>query len=203
MASPATSSAILVVVLVASLAAGGANAATFTITNRCSFTVWPAATPVGGGRQLSPGDTWTINVPAGTSSGRVWGRTGCSFDGSGRGSCATGDCGGALSCMLLLFQLWPRYDPVLAVATAGGIKSCTLSGQPPLTLAEFTIGGSQDFYDLSVIDGYNLPMSFSCSSGVTVTCRDSRCPDAYLFPEDNTKTHACGGNSNYQVVFCP
>ncbi|EAY83988.1 hypothetical protein OsI_39214 [Oryza sativa Indica Group] len=150
MASPATSSAILVVVLVASLAAGGANAATFTITNRCSFTVWPAATPVGGGRQLSPGDTWTINVPAGTSSGR-----------------------------------------------------CTLSGQPPLTLAEFTIGGSQDFYDLSVIDGYNLPMSFSCSSGVTVTCRDSRCPDAYLFREDNTKTHACGGNSNYQVVFCP
>jgi hypothetical protein len=53
----------------------------------------------------------------------VWGRTGCSFDGSGRGSCATGDCGGALSCMLLLFQLWPRYDPVLAVATAGEIKS--------------------------------------------------------------------------------
>uniref|UniRef100_A0A0E0RKB8 Thaumatin-like protein n=1 Tax=Oryza rufipogon TaxID=4529 RepID=A0A0E0RKB8_ORYRU len=177
MASPATSSAVLVVVLVATLAAGGANAATFTITNRCSFTVWPAATPVGGGTQLSPGQTWTINVPSGTSSGRVWGRTGCSFDGSGRGSCATGDCAGALS--------------------------CTLSGQKPLTLAEFTIGGSQDFYDLSVIDGYNVAMSFSCSSGVTVTCRDSRCPDAYLFPEDNTKTHACSGNSNYQVVFCP
>jgi hypothetical protein len=176
--APAASSAVLlVVVLVASLAAGGANAATFTITNRCSFTVWPAATPVGGGTQLNPGQTWTINVPAGTSSGRVWGRTGCNFDGAGRGGCATGDCGGALS--------------------------CSLSGRPPMTLAEFTLGGSQDFYDLSVIDGYNVAMSFSCSSGVGLTCRDSRCPDAYLFPSDNSKTHACRGNSNYQVVFCP
>ncbi|EEE53652.1 hypothetical protein OsJ_36953 [Oryza sativa Japonica Group] len=170
MASPATSSAVLVVVLVATLAAGGANAATFTITNRCSFTVWPAATPVGGGVQLNPGADVDHQRAR-----RDQLRQG--FDGSGRGSCATGDCAGALS--------------------------CTLSGQKPLTLAEFTIGGSQDFYDLSVIDGYNVAMSFSCSSGVTVTCRDSRCPDAYLFPEDNTKTHACSGNSNYQVVFCP
>uniref|UniRef100_A0A0E0MPV5 Thaumatin-like protein n=1 Tax=Oryza punctata TaxID=4537 RepID=A0A0E0MPV5_ORYPU len=176
MASPVASSAVFLVVLVATLAAGTANAAIFTITNRCSFTVWPAATPVGGGVQLNPGQTWTINVPAGTSSGRVWGRTGCSFNGAGRGSCATGDCGGALS--------------------------CTLSGQPPLTLAEFTIGLNQDFYDLSVIDGYNVGMSFSCSSGVGLTCRDRSCPDAYQFPNDR-KTHACSGNSNYQVVFCP
>ncbi|CAD6269428.1 unnamed protein product [Miscanthus lutarioriparius] len=93
-------------------------------------------------------------------------------------SCQTGDCGGALS--------------------------CTLSGQPPMTLAEFTIiGGSQDFYDISVIDGYNLAMRFSCSTGVTLNCGSSSCPDAYLFPNDNTKTHACNGNSNYQVTFCP
>uniref|UniRef100_A0A0E0BVJ1 Thaumatin-like protein n=1 Tax=Oryza glumipatula TaxID=40148 RepID=A0A0E0BVJ1_9ORYZ len=181
MASPATSSAVLVVVvLVASLAAGTANAAIFTITNRCSFTVWPAATPVGGGTQLSPGQTWTINVPAGTSSGRVWGRTGCSFDGAGRGRCATGDCGGALS--------------------------CSLSGQPPLTLAEFTLGtsgGNRDFYNLSVIDGYNVAMSFSCSSGVTLTCRERSCPDAYQYPSDDSKLRSCNGNSNYRVVFCP
>jgi hypothetical protein len=40
---------------------------------------------------------------------------GCSFNGRS-GSCQTGDCSGALS--------------------------CTLSGQPPTTLAKFTIGGS-------------------------------------------------------------
>ncbi|EEE65527.1 hypothetical protein OsJ_20978 [Oryza sativa Japonica Group] len=44
-----------------------------------------------------------------------------------------------------------------------------------MTPAEFTIGGSQDFYDLSVIDGYNVAMSFSCSSGAGLTCRDNRC----------------------------
>jgi hypothetical protein len=59
----------------------------------------------------------------------VWGRTGCSFNGNS-GRCATGDCGGALS--------------------------CSLSGQFPMTLAEFSIGGAQDFYDISVIDGYNV-----------------------------------------------
>nr|ABA34037.1 pathogenesis-related protein 5 [Zea mays subsp. parviglumis]ABA34038.1 pathogenesis-related protein 5 [Zea mays subsp. parviglumis]ABA34040.1 pathogenesis-related protein 5 [Zea mays subsp. parviglumis]ABA34042.1 pathogenesis-related protein 5 [Zea mays subsp. parviglumis]ADK11106.1 pathogenesis-related protein 5 [Zea mays] len=171
----ASSSSVLLLLLAAALAGMSANAATFTITNNCGFTVWPAATPVGGGTQLNPGGTWTVNVPAGTSSGRVWGRTGCSFNGNS-GSCQTGDCGGALA--------------------------CTLSGQPPLTLAEFTIGGSQDFYDISVIDGYNLAMAFSCSTGVRLVCTDSGCPDAYHHPND-VKTHACGGNSNYQVTFCP
>ncbi|CAN6339113.1 unnamed protein product [Urochloa humidicola] len=161
--------------LITAFAASGANAATFTVTNRCGSTVWPAATPVGGGRQLNSGEAWTFGVPAGTGSGRVWGRTGCSFNGNS-GSCATGDCGGALS--------------------------CTLSGQPPMTLAEFTIGGAKDFYDISVIDGYNLAMSFSCSTGDRLVCRSSSCRDAYLFPNNN-KTHACSGNSNYRVTFCP
>uniref|UniRef100_A0A0D9Y1P6 Thaumatin-like protein n=1 Tax=Leersia perrieri TaxID=77586 RepID=A0A0D9Y1P6_9ORYZ len=168
-------------------------------SNRCSFIVWPAAIPVGGGVRLDPGLTWTITVPAGTSSGKVWGRTGCSFDGAGRGSCATGDCGGVLSCSLSGRTIGRRK---FAMATA---TTKSLSGQPPLTLAEFTIGGGgkQDFYDLSVIDGFNVAMSFSCSTGVTVTCRADKCPDAYLFPTDDKKTHACNGNSNYQVVFCP
>uniref|UniRef100_A0A0E0MPW2 Thaumatin-like protein n=1 Tax=Oryza punctata TaxID=4537 RepID=A0A0E0MPW2_ORYPU len=185
MASPAASSSALAVVLLVmatTLAAGVANAATFTITNQCPYTVWPAATPVGGGTQLNQGETWTIDVPAGTSSGRVWGRTGCSFDSSGRGSCATGDCAGALS--------------------------CTLSGQPPLTLAEFTLAGSggageQDYYNLSAVDGFNVGMSFSCSSGETLTCREKSCPDAYQYPSDDTKLRHCNGNSNYHVVFCP
>ncbi|XP_066356376.1 thaumatin-like protein [Miscanthus floridulus] len=172
----AASSSSILLLLLAATSVACASASTFTIRNNCGFTVWPAATPVGGGRRLDPGQTWSLFVPAGTSSGRVWGRTGCSFNGNS-GSCQTGDCAGALS--------------------------CTLSGKPPMTLAEFTLGGSQDFYDISVIDGYNLAMRFSCSTGVTLNCGSSSCPDAYLFPNDNTKTHACSGNSNYQVTFCP
>ncbi|CAD6266730.1 unnamed protein product [Miscanthus lutarioriparius] len=156
----ASSSSILL--LLAATFTASASAATFTIKNNCGFT-------------LNPGGTWTINVPAGTSSGRVWGRTGCSFNGNS-GSCQTGDCGGALA--------------------------CTLSGKPPMTLAEFTISGSQDFYDISVIDGFNISMAFSYSTDVGLVCKDSSCPDAYHQPND-MKTHVCGGNSNYQVTFCP
>ncbi|TVU48882.1 hypothetical protein EJB05_00163, partial [Eragrostis curvula] len=175
MASPAAASSVLFLVLAAF--AAGASAATFNIRNNCPYTVWPAATPVGGGRQLNSGETWNLNIPAGTNSGRVWGRTGCSFNGNS-GRCQTGDCGGALS--------------------------CTLSGQPPLTLAEFTIGNGQDFYDISVIDGFNVPLSFSCSNGPNLVCKADKCQDAYNFPSDNSKNHACNGNNNsYQVVFCP
>ncbi|XP_047045225.1 thaumatin-like pathogenesis-related protein 3 [Lolium rigidum] len=171
----ATCSAVLFVLL--AVFAAGASAARFTITNNCGFTVWPAGIPVGGGFQLDSRRTSSINVPAGTRGGRIWGRTGCSFNG-GRGRCDTGDCGGALS--------------------------CSLSGQPPATLAEYTIGGSgaNDYYDISVIDGYNLPMDFSCSTGDALRCRDSNCPDAYHHSND-PDTHGCNGNSNYQITFCP
>ncbi|CAL4933164.1 unnamed protein product [Urochloa decumbens] len=156
MASRAASSAVFL--LLAAFAAG-ASAATFNIRNNCGYTV-----------------CWTVYVPPGTS-GRFWGRTGCSFNG-GRGHCDSGDCAGALS--------------------------CTLSGQTPATLAEYTIGanGAQDFYDISLVDGFNQPMDFSCSTGVNLHCPGAGCPDAYLYPTDDTKTHACASNSNYQVTFC-
>ena len=111
------------------------NAITFNISNRCSDTIWPAAVP-GGGVKLDPGEYWTLNMPAGTGPRRVWPRTGCSFDSTGKGSCQTGDCGGVLA--------------------------CTSSGQQPITLAEFTIGGmgGMDFFDISLVDGFNVPMDF-------------------------------------------
>ncbi|CAL4904864.1 unnamed protein product [Urochloa decumbens] len=178
MASPAASA---VFVLLLAFTASSASAATFTITNNCSFTMWPAAVPVGGGTQLNPGQTWTLDVPAGTNGGRIWGRTGCSFNGNGSsgGNCDTGDCAGELSCR----------GP----------------GNPPTTEAEYTIGSSgaaqQDFYDISIIDGYNLGMDFSCSTGKALKCREQGCADAVLFPDD--PIHACRANSNYQVTFCP
>ncbi|TVU34123.1 hypothetical protein EJB05_15952, partial [Eragrostis curvula] len=155
------------------------DAATFTISNNCSFTVWPAVVPVGGGLKLNPGQIWTLHVPADTSSSRLWGRTGCYFNSSSHGACQTGDCGGELL--------------------------CSLSGQPPLTLAEFSLGGATDFFDISVIDGFNLPMDF-LGCGKVLRCRGnttSQCPDAYFSPTDTTKTFSCPGGTNYQVIFCP
>jgi hypothetical protein len=213
--------------------AGFANAATFTVTNNCQFTVWAAAVP-GGGKQLENGQSWQIDVPAGTTGGRVWARTGCSFDGNGNGKCQTGDCGGVLQ--------------------------CTQYGQPPNTLAEFGLNQYMglDFFDMSLVQGFNVPMDFlpagdgagcpkggpRCRADVTARCpaqlqvpggcddactvfkedqyccprpaKDTcgpteyskffkgQCPDAYSYPKDDaTSTYTCPGGTNYNVVFCP
>ncbi|XP_047076471.1 thaumatin-like pathogenesis-related protein 4 isoform X2 [Lolium rigidum] len=170
----ATSSSALILLLVVSFAAS-ASATSFSITNQSSFTVWPAARPVGGGRQLNSGETWNLDIPAGTHTATIWGRTGCSFKGNSD-CCATADYVGALF--------------------------CTLSRQPPLTLVEFTLGGKFDSYDISVIDGFNIGMGFSYSTGVALQCRDSHCPDAYQQPND-VKTKTCRGNRSFRIVFCP
>ncbi|PON32688.1 Thaumatin [Trema orientale] len=118
------------------------------IMNNCPYTVWAAAIP-GGGRRLDSGQSWVLGVPKkDNSNGRIWGRTNCTFDKDGRGSgCETGDCNGLLECQ-------------------GG-------GRPPKTMAEYTLNqfGSPDFFDISLVDGFNVPMEFSptsegCSRGV-------------------------------------
>nr|POE85233.1 thaumatin-like protein 1 [Quercus suber] len=112
------------------------------ISNQCSNTIWPAMLtqsgtgPGSSGFSLDPGANQTLTV--GTDwTGRVWARTNCSFtEGSRAGAaCSTGDCGGVLS--------------------------CKIAGAPPATLAEWALGAAsnQDFYDISLVDGYNLPMA--------------------------------------------
>ncbi|KAJ9561812.1 hypothetical protein OSB04_006972 [Centaurea solstitialis] len=139
--------------------------ATFTFLNRCDHTVWPGllGTPAleTTGFELSEGQSRSLQAPPGWS-GRFWGRTGCNFDGSSHGSCATGDCG-------------------------SGQMECNGAGAaPPATLAEFTLGsgsGVQDFYDVSLVDGYNIQMivvvsggSGDCSTTGCVDDLNRRCP---------------------------
>jgi hypothetical protein len=87
------------------------------VTNQCAETIWPgigtqAGTGPGtGGFQLETGDSKSMTV-SNDWQGRVWGRTNCSFNALGTGAsnlngnngggraCATGDCGGVLSCVL-------------------------------------------------------------------------------------------------------
>uniref|UniRef100_A0A0E0BVJ4 Thaumatin-like protein n=1 Tax=Oryza glumipatula TaxID=40148 RepID=A0A0E0BVJ4_9ORYZ len=145
--------ALVSLLLLAAAAAAAVDAATITMVNRCSYTVWPGALP-GGGVRLDPGQSWSISVAAGTPAARIWPRTGCSFDGAGRGRCSTGDCAGALS--------------------------CAVSGEPPTTLAEYTLGrpgaGGDDFLDLSLIDGFNVPVSFQPTNGGGAGCSKGRGP---------------------------
>ncbi|KAK4772241.1 hypothetical protein SAY86_014016 [Trapa natans] len=142
--------------------------ATFTFVNKCGFTVWPGVLSSAGspklgstGFELRKGGSRSFEAPTGWS-GRFWGRSGCEFDSSSRGSCATGDCG------------------------SGEVECNGAGATPPATLAEFTLGssGSQDFYDVSLVDGYNLPIivqgtghSGSCETTGCVTDLNQKCPE--------------------------
>ncbi|KAL5704874.1 hypothetical protein ACHQM5_023239 [Ranunculus cassubicifolius] len=134
-------------------------AAIFTLQNSCRDTIWPGtlsgsgANLLGdGGFPLPPSASIQLTAPPGWS-GRFWARTGCNFDSNGNGICSTGDCGGTLRCN-------------------GG-------GAPPVSLAEFTLGvpGSsmtQDFYDVSLVDGYNVGVGIKPSGG-TGDCQYAGC----------------------------
>ncbi|MED6108447.1 Thaumatin-like protein 1 [Stylosanthes scabra] len=156
----------------------GGSAATFTFVNKCDHTVWPGilGKPEIGttGFELSKASTKTFQAPTGWS-GRFWGRTDCQFDSSGKGTCATADCGsGEINC------------------NGGGAS-------PPATLAEFTLGtGSMDYYDVSLVDGYNLPMMVEASGG-SGSCGatgcgadlNTRCPSELRVEGGNACRSAC------------
>eukprot|EP00644_Phytophthora_capsici_P016157 jgi/Phyca11/115210/e_gw1.28.240.1 len=93
------------------------------------------------------------------------------------------------------------------------------------TLAEFSVTGGFFWYDISIIPtgtvgpgycssleeckavtggtGYNTPMQIAPSGCTTVTCLNDGCADAYQYPKDDTKTHACSDSTSVVLTFCP
>jgi hypothetical protein len=128
----------------ASAAAVPSAPRTIVLVNHTRETIWPAAWPgsVSGrtGWTLPPGASISITV-SNSWNARLWGRTGCRFDAGGRGHCLTGDCGGLYQC-----RGW---------------------GQIPATLAEYDMDSFDhlDFYDVSMVDGSNLPMYITVAHG--------------------------------------
>ncbi|KAL0382027.1 UNVERIFIED_CONTAM: Thaumatin-like protein [Sesamum calycinum] len=139
------------------------------VVNNCKDHIWPAIlgtaghqTPNDGGFPLFSGQQLVVEVPQWWS-GRIWARQGCCFDQTGRGSCQTGDCNGQLHCR-------------------------GIGGQPPATLVEMTLGTSTNpmhYYDVSLVDGFNLPVSMipggggsacgvaACEADVNVCCPEN------------------------------
>ncbi|CAN6677442.1 unnamed protein product [Malus baccata var. baccata] len=157
----------LLSLLFATVFLSGANAAKFTFQNKCPYTVWPG-TLTGSGAQLSStgfelasGASSSLDVPS-PWSGRFWGRTRCSTNASGKFVCETADC-------------------------ASGQVACNGAGAiPPASLIELTLapGGGQDFYDVSLVDGFNVRIgvapqggSGGCSATSCPTDVNSVCPD--------------------------
>jgi hypothetical protein len=154
-----------------------ADSGTFTLVNQTGQTIWPAVAgnsiPNGGGWELPAGASTTFGVPPDWS-GRIWARTFCSFDASGSGSCETGDCGAGLACN-------------------------GATGQKSVTLAEFTLGGGSaaDYYDVSLVDAFNLPMTITPQGGngcATAGCSANllpNCPSALQDVDSSGNIVAC------------
>ncbi|XP_047979079.1 thaumatin-like protein 1 [Salvia hispanica] len=135
------------------------DSAVFTVRNNCPFTIWPAAqtgagSPVQTGFELSSQASRALTIPA-PWSGRIWARFQCSN--SGRFTCEIADC------------------------NSSQIECNGAGGTPPATLVEFTLAGDQgkDFYDVSLVDGFNLP--------VTVTSAGGNCPTTSCLVDINNK----------------
>ncbi|KAK7045048.1 thaumatin [Favolaschia claudopus] len=137
--------------------ASTAAARSITVYNACPFTIWPALFTSAGGRPSQP-TGWQANSftkvtfdVASDWDGRVWGRRNCDFSSNpGPNSCLDGGCNGGLLC---------------DVNTGTGV--------PPATLAEFNFNdANNDWYDVSLVDGYNLPMRIDNSGG----CHTASCP---------------------------
>jgi len=112
---------------------------TLTMVNKLDQTIWPAIAadpkhPISAtGWVLAPGASLSILIPDHWDV-RMWARIGCSFDAAGVGSCLSGGCGH--------FQCGSTW------------------GEFPSTLAEFNLNAwnGMDFYDVSLVEGNNLPM---------------------------------------------
>ena len=166
----------------AATASAAAGPHTIYLVNATEETVWVAAWPGSTtgqtGWTMPPGAGTSFTVGAGWNS-RVWGRTGCHF-GSAGGGCATGDCDGRFQC-----KGW---------------------GKIPATLAEFNLDSfaGLDFYDVSMVDGSNLPMYIRVIHGETDRSVDAngcvspgrctsevKCPKALRVPRGSRDPIGC------------
>jgi len=136
---------------------GGTEDVVFTFKNRCSQDLWMGAqgmsdsrptfvfnginfhSPNNGGWFLPAGGENSVSVPFDFMAGRFWARTNCKGTVDQDFHCETGDCGPWIEC------------------SNGQVPR---GGAPPVSLAEFTLNqNTQDYFDISLVDGFNLPMT--------------------------------------------
>ncbi|KAF2316209.1 hypothetical protein GH714_041550 [Hevea brasiliensis] len=159
-----------------------AHQVTFYVHNKCPFPVWPATAanrghPViaDGGFYLPSGETQRIVAPWDWN-GRIWARTGCNFNSNWQPGCETGDCDGRLACNGLI-------------------------GTPPVTLVQISLQADKskpNFYDVSLVDGYNLPVSVTnkqtspkCTIGGCSKSLKNWCPHELQVLNNNGEVVAC------------
>lgn len=134
---------------------------------------YPQAVGIGGqgGFRLVAGENQSFGVPDNWNSGRIWGRRNCDFSKQDTQACDVGSCIGGLHCMK--------------------------PGIPPVSLAEFTlVPGGEDNYDLSFVDGFDLPIAINpsnagCAAPICNKQLDASCPDNLRVYDSNGGVVGC------------
>ncbi|GAA5850215.1 hypothetical protein JCM8547_001045 [Rhodosporidiobolus lusitaniae] len=171
---------MLSLVVLAALASTALADRSLTINNECSYELWPAVLNTfedGGytgsrGWHAAPSSSKTVTLPE-KWNGRVWARRGCDFDDSGAGSCLAGDCGGGLQC----------EDATMGWANLFEINEDSYAGN--------------DFWDISAVPGFTVPMSVvpgdsSCDSVVCSVDLNPSCPEELrVYDTDGTTVITC------------
>jgi hypothetical protein len=142
--TPRLFTAVLYMVLAAAATPG--LAATFTVVNNCSYTIYPGIYPASysnGGWQMNPGTSVSFTLAPGWN-GRIWGRTGC--NNASPAVCTTGQCGGT------------------------GLQCAGTTGVAGTSLAEFNLNADgTDWYNVSYVDGFDNPIGIRVSNSSCVS----------------------------------
>ncbi|KAF8599586.1 Osmotin, thaumatin-like protein, partial [Ceratobasidium sp. AG-I] len=173
-----------------------AYARRWTVNNDCPFTVWPAIytrnasvvslSGVETGWEAVSGSSRSFVVPEGWNGGFIWARRECDFSAgptpqdtnTTTGGCVSGGCPGGLLCMGM--------------------------GTSPTTHAEWTLapgdGSGADYYDVSIVDGFNLPLQVlpsatNCGIAECAADLNANCPDALRGPFAPNSTTPLGCKS--------
>lgn len=155
---------------------------TFRITNYCPVDIYPAiytqagTGPTFGGYVAAPGNTTSFGVSADWQ-GRIWARTNCTFNDNGTAPAVSGGLNGTGEACL--------------TGDCGGVLNCQGTGKPA-TLAEFTMSSNLNlsYYDISLVDGYNLPL------GIISLHNESSDAQLRAIPS-NTTNPVCIGSPNF------
>jgi len=167
------------------------------VVNQCAFPVWIGVQgdPNISGFKTEAGQAVSFPVSHTINSARVWARTGCTRNERGHLVCTTGDCP--------LPASWYNDQN-------DGTECKGIGGLSPASLAEFTLGGSNmnDFYDLSLVDGFSVPVSmrpenftktpalgqddkFNCGAPSCPAFDFSKCPPELRRVDSNGHVYAC------------
>jgi len=175
---------------------------TFLVTfhNQCVQTVWPAWGATGGlengvidGRVWLPlpaGDDRTVTVHGGVRELGFWGRTACSFDATGDGTCLTGDCGGFI-CSTNTLQFPPN-------ATVYSLESGFLGGY---NLGMHIVGPTCGEHEC-VTDLRACTSGVKDACGTTVAC-DDICATSACCEERGCSDGDFRDGGDVEVTFCP